>query len=331
MNVLVAPGETNAIANRERRRRKFRVVQNRRKVARPAALKPDVIGCALIFDAGDGCAEARKIGKFGNKFHAVGAHRDHAGRGFDHIMAAQKPGDEFGRRLLEDLKRGAGLLYLSLVHHHDQVGEREGFVLTMRDMDEGNAETPLQPPQLGAHAHTQERVKRRQGLVQQKDLWMGDERTRQRDPLLLAARELSGNALGERRHGDEFEKLHRLSAPLRLFDAAHLLREGDVVDAIEMREQRIALKHHRRTALGGRQIGDIGAADQNVAFADPLVAGDHPQRRGLAASRRAEQAAIGVGRHFQIDGLDGERRAVALADVDEFEIGGLGHGAHATR
>ena len=219
---------------------------------------------------------------------------------------------------------------LPLVHHHHEVGERERLVLAVGDVDEGNAEPPLQPPQLGAHAHAQERVERRQRLVEQQDLRMGDERARQRDALLLAAGELGGDALGEGRHGDELEKLHRLLAPLRLVDAAHLQREGDVVDAIEMREQRVALEHHRRAALGRRQVGDVGVADQDVAFADRLVAGDHPQGRGLAAARGAEQTAIAVGGHAQVDRVDRERRAVALADADEFEIGGLGHGARVT-
>ena len=85
-------------------------------------------------------------------------------------------------------------------------------------------------------------------------------------------------------HGHELEELHRLLAPRRLIDALHPEREGDVVDAGEMREERVALEHHRRAALGRRQVGDVGRADENVAFGRALVARNHAQRRGLAAA-----------------------------------------------
>ena len=85
-------------------------------------------------------------------------------------------------------------------------------------------------------------------------------------------------------HGDELEELHRLLAPRRLVDALHLEREGDIVDAGEMRKERVALEHHRRAALGRRQFGDVGRADENVPFGRALVARDHAQSRGLAAA-----------------------------------------------
>ena len=153
---------------------------------------------------------------------------------------------------------GRGLLDAALVHHDDEVGERQRLVLAVRDMDEGDAELLLQAAQLGAHPHAQERVERRQRLVEQQDLRIGDQRARQRDALLLAARQLRRHALGVWRHGDELEELHRLLAPRRLVDALHLQREGDIVDAGEMREERVALEHHRRAALGRRQVGDVG-------------------------------------------------------------------------
>ena len=56
----------------------------------------------------------------------------------------------------------------------------------------------LQAPQFGAHAHAQERVERRQRLVEQQDLRLGDQRARERDALLLAARQLRRHALRRR-------------------------------------------------------------------------------------------------------------------------------------
>jgi hypothetical protein len=53
MDIFVAPGETDAVADRERRLGEIRVAENRREIARAAALEPDLIGRALVFDAGD--------------------------------------------------------------------------------------------------------------------------------------------------------------------------------------------------------------------------------------------------------------------------------------
>ena len=55
----------------------------------------------------------------------------------------------------------AGLLDAALVHHDDEIGERERLVLPVRDMDEGNFELLLQAAQFGAHPHAQERIERR--------------------------------------------------------------------------------------------------------------------------------------------------------------------------
>ena len=184
----------------------------------------------------------------------------------------------------KQIARRGGLLDAALVHHDDEVGQREGLVLAVRDMDEGDVELPLEAAKLGPHPHPQEWVERRQRLVEQKNLRIGDQRARERDALLLAAGQLRRHALRIWRHGDELEELHRLLASRRLIDALHLEREGDIVDAGEMREERVALEHHRRAALGWRQVGDVGRADENVAFGRALVARDHAQRRGLAAA-----------------------------------------------
>jgi hypothetical protein len=63
----------------------------------------------------------------------------------------------------------------------------------VRDVDKGNAEIALQPLQLLSHAHPQKRIECRERLVEQQDAGFGDQRARQRDPLLLAAGKLPGS------------------------------------------------------------------------------------------------------------------------------------------
>ena len=96
----------------------------------------------------------------------------------------------------EDLVRRAALLDAAVVHHDDQVGERHGFVLAVRDVNEGDAEILLQALQLGAHLDAQERVERGERLVEQQDLRVGDQRAGERHALLLAARKLRRKTLG---------------------------------------------------------------------------------------------------------------------------------------
>src|ERR1700733_3040706 len=240
-------------------------------------------------------------------------------------MPAKEASDEFGGGLFKQFAWRGRLLDPALVHHDDEVGQREGLVLPVRDVDEGDVELPLETAKLGAHSHAQERIKRRKRLVEQKDLRIGDEGARERDALLLPAGQLRRHALRIRRHRHELEELHRLLTPRRLVDAIHLEREGDIVDAGEMGKERVALEHHRRAALGWRQVGDVGRADENVALGRALVARNHAQRRGLATARRPQQTAIGAGRNLEVDRIDRGRRAITLGEMNQLEVGRLQH------
>ena len=84
-----------------------------------------------------------------------------------------------------------------MVHDHDEVGQGDGLELGMGDVDEGDAQVLLQPPQLAAHLQAQELVERRQRLVEQQHARLGDQRPRQRHALLLAAGQLRRHAVGE--------------------------------------------------------------------------------------------------------------------------------------
>ena len=87
-----------------------------------------------------------------------------------------------------------------------------------------------------------------------------------------------------------------------------------------MGKERVALEHHRRAARRGRLVVHHLVAEHDLAFADRLVAGDHAQRRGLAAAGRPEQAAIGAGLDLQRDMIDRDGAAVELADARELKV-----------
>ena len=136
----------------------------------------------------------------------------------------------------------------------------------------------------------------------------------------------AGTRCGVGVHRDEFQESIAFLRRAVLVDAAHLQREGDIVDAGQMREQRIALKHHRRAALGRRQVGDVVGADQDVALRGALVAGDHAQ-----ASRSCRSRTVRAGSNSspaltrKSIASTATVDAIALGQFHEFEIAGIRH------
>jgi len=198
------------------------------------------------------------------------------------------------------------------MHHDHQIGQRHRFVLAVGDMDKGDAELALQPLQLLEHEAAQERVERRERLVEQQNLRLGDKRSRERNPLLLTSRELRGQTLGKILHFHQPQKLARPGMPRSLADPSHLQAERDIVEAVRMRKQRIALKHHCHAPPSGRQIGHVAVANQDVAVSDVFMPGNHAQRGGLAAPAWAEQAAVAGWRNAQREAVDRKRLAIAF-------------------
>ncbi|MNS98422.1 hypothetical protein D3C72_1327880 [compost metagenome] len=195
----------------------------------------------------------------------------------------------------------------------------------MGDVDEGDAERGLQLLQFGAHADFEERIERRKRLVQQQRLGIGDERTRQRHALLLPTGKLGRTPVGIGLKLHQLQHLKRLRPASFLVHTLHLEAEGDIVDEIEMWKQRVGLEHHRRAASGGRQIGHHRIAEPDITAGDALVTSDHPERRGLAAARRAEQAAIAPGRYLEAYRMHGGGVAVNLGYGSDVDCCGFAH------
>ena len=189
----------------------------------------------------------------------------------------------------------------------------------MGHVDERDPEVALQSAKLPAHAHPQEGVEGGERFVEQKHRRVGDECARERDTLLLPAGELRGHALHVVAHVDQIELPERDLVALGLRHTPHPQAERDVVPAVQVREQCVVLEHHGGRAVGRRQPSDVVSVDGDPPGADLLVAGDHPQGRRLAASGRAEQAAVAAGGHREVDVIDRGHRAVGLHDSGQLD------------
>ena len=262
----------------------------------------------------------------GARLPLLGAERDPAdvdGATVEHAAAhevrdAEEVGDERRLRVLVDVARRTQLLDLPVGHHREAVRHRQRLLLVVRHVEERDADLPLDRLQLDLELTPQLGVEGAEWLVEEQDGRGEHERTGERDALLLAARELVRPPLSEAAEPDELERLRHAAALLVLRHVLEAEPESDVLLHREVREEGVALEHGVDRALVRRRLRDVVLADDDPPRVGPLEAGDHPQRRRLAAAGRAEQreelAAADLERHV-VDGRDVvERLAHALED-----------------
>ena len=94
-----------------------------------------------------------------------------------------------------------------MVQDRDAVRHGERFGLVVGHVDHGDAQTLVEVLDLVLHLLAQLLVQRAERLVHQDQLGLEHERARDRDPLLLTARELGRPALPEIRQLDHVERL----------------------------------------------------------------------------------------------------------------------------
>ena len=176
---------------------------------------------------------------------ALGAHTDHAAGALgdlarQQVRLTEEVGHERRAWTLVDLRGWAHLLDDAVVHDRDGVGHRHGLLLVMGDVHERDADLCLDPLELDLHLSAELEVQGPERLVEEEHVGLVDERARNRDALLLAARELSRLAP---RHGAELHELeHVLDVLLDILDAATAQAERDVLEDVEVREQGVRLE-----------------------------------------------------------------------------------------
>ncbi len=158
-------------------------------------------------------------------------------------------------------------------------------------------------------------VERSERLVEQQHARAQDEGARERDALLLAARELARLALLVARELHQRERLGDRLGALALRDLLVLEPEGDVVGHVEVREERVALEHGVDVAAVRRRLRDVLAVEQDAPAGRPLEARDHAQRRRLAAAGGPDHGEELARRHVHVDAVD--RDDVGAERLDE--------------
>src|SRR5262249_25335246 len=106
------------------------------------------------------------------------------------------------------LPRSAHLRQLPILQHRDPVGGAERLLLIMCHIYGSDPRLPADPLDLTPHLLPQMRIQVAQRLIEQQTGRLHDQSARQRNTLLLTARELVRLALGERTlHTDDLENL----------------------------------------------------------------------------------------------------------------------------
>ena len=207
--------------------------------------------------------------------------------------AAHELRHEPGRRPVVEIVGRGPLLDPPLAHHADLVGDGEGLLLVMRDEQCGGAVAFQDLAQLCAQLPAQLGVEARQRFIQQQQLRSGCQRARQRDTLLLAAREFVRPPRGEPSEAHRIDQLQCACAALR--GRLVVQAEGDIGEHIEVREQRMVLEHHADTPFvrwqlhaGCREHASVG---EHATGVGRFEARDDAQQRRLTAAAGAEQAA----------------------------------------
>ena len=168
--------------------------------------------------------------------------------------------------------------------------------------------------------HPDLRVEGGQGLVEQQHLRLEGERAGERDALLLAARELVRVARGLVAEVDEVQQLLDPLPDLVRRPLPDLQPEADVVG------RRSCSGTARRTGRPSRRCAGSAAdtvmsvpSSTIVPAVGSLEAGDHPQRRRLAAAGRAEEADELAALGGEVEVLHGDGRAEVLLDAGQYE------------
>jgi hypothetical protein len=168
---------------------------------------------------------------------------------------------------------------------------------------------------LAAHSVAQLHVEPAQRLIEEEAARVPDDGPAHGDPLLLPLGQLGRQGP---QVGQQVELCGDLPHPaldLGLRQGLGVQGKRQVLGDREAGVEGIELEHHGDVPLRGGQRVDPLLGDQNLTGSCPLQPGDHPERGGLAAARRAQQAEHLAGLHVQIDVVDGDQIAELLGQI----------------
>ena len=193
----------------------------------------------------------------------------------------------------------------------------------MGDIEARDAQILLDAADFRTHVQTQLCVQIGKRLVHQQNLGPQHQHARERHALLFAARELIGIALLGVPQADHRQTFAHLRSERVSRQPANTQTVGNVLKNRHVREKRIVLKDKSHVALIGRHLSNVGAVHNDLPRRRYFKPGDHSERGGLAAARRAEKRKELSGADRQVHVVDRQKGFVVFdiraADAAQFE------------
>jgi hypothetical protein len=205
------------------------------------------------------------------------------------VGGAEKRGDELGFGTQIEIRRGTDLEEAPVVEHREPVSDLERLLLIVRHEDRRDAELVLDSAQRLPQLAADSSVKRTERFVEKEHFGLVREGARERDALLLPARELVRTPATEARELDELEQFVAPSGTLPGGNAADAQSELDVLRDRHVAEECVVLENEADPARTRRRAGHVAPVEENAAGVDLREPRDHPQHRALAAPARAQE------------------------------------------
>ena len=252
--------------------------------------------------------------------------REHVGLGdlageVAHVLVGRRADDFVGRADLDDL---------AVAHDEDPVTELERLGEVVGDEDHRLADLFVEPDDLVLHVAADQRVERRERLVEHQDRGVAGQCPGEADALLHATGELVGEVVLVAGQADQVDHLLGPVAPLSLALAPHLEAERHVVDHLAVGQQAEVLEDHRHLAPPGVEqrgvahAGDVVAIQLDRALGRLDQAGQQADQRRLARAGQAHDHEHLAGRDLERDVADADDVAGLLLEVLAGQVGLLG-------
>ena len=133
--------------------------------------------------------------------------------------------------------RRADLVDAAVLHDGDAVGQADRLVEVVGDEDDGLVQQRLQAQELVLHLAADQRIERRERLVEEPEFRLDGERAGDADALLLAAGQLARVVVLAALQADQLDDLARPRSRVAAVDALDFQRKGDVAEHGQVRQQ----------------------------------------------------------------------------------------------